>query len=319
MRLGALGSLQRGLLNVRANWRLALLGWVQSLLVALLTLASLLPFYFIFGFELPSVDAGMEEALEWTVELSERLLASLVTAPFWLALIASSALMMLSLMVYSFVQAGSFAVLNRGDRAAGPGAAPPVAGFEAFSWAEFQRLAGKFLWRFFWLFNLILLFWMGWVLLGFLSAMVIVLAGSAAGLGAGVGLAVAAALPLAFLFVVLLFWSPLAQAAMVESDCGVADSLRQGLVILTRRLGAVLGLFVVLLVVSFGMWIVFAMLSITLGTALSMFGTVGTVLSWGLQAVQWLVTAVFNLVIAATLISLGVGESVARQPPEPAA
>ena len=173
----------------------ALLTSSLYLAIVLLTVASLLPFYFIYGFELPSVGTSFEAGLEWTVEVTERLVASFSTAPFWLALIASSALMMLSLMIYSFVQAGSFAILNRGDRGAEPGAAPPVAGFRAFSWAEFQRLAGAYLWRFFWLFNLIMLFWMGWILLVVLSAFVIALAGSAAGLAAGVGLGGAARRP----------------------------------------------------------------------------------------------------------------------------
>jgi hypothetical protein len=310
MRLGALGSLQRGVLNVRANWRLALLGWLQSMLVAAVTVASLLPFYFILGLELPSTDATFEVGLEWAVEVGERLLAGIWTAPFWLALISSSALMMLSLVIYSFFHAGAFALLNQGDLAASPGAAPAVAGFKVFSWSRFQRLGGEWLWRFFWLFNVILLLWTGWLVLVTLTTVVVGLAAGAAGLGAGLALGVAAFLPLAFLFVVLLFWSSLAQVALVATDCTVMDALRQGLVVLTRRLGAVLILFVVLITVTLGTGTVFMLLSLVLGAGLASFGGLGDVLSWGLQSVQWLLTAVLDLVIAATLIALSRDEAV---------
>ncbi len=318
MRLGALGSLQRGILNVRANWRLALLGWLQTMLVAALTVVSLLPFYFILGFELPPTELTFAAGLEWAVAVGERLVAGIWTAPFWLALISSSAVMTLSLVVYSFVQAGSFGILNAGDGAAGTGAAPAVEGFKAFSWVRFQHLGGTLVWRFFWLFNVIFLLWMGWLLLALLAAVLVGVATGAAGLGAGLGLGAAAVLPLAFLFIVLLFWSGLAQAELVASDCGVRDALRQGLVVLTRRLGAILLLFVVLMIVTFGMVIVFGLLSLLLGAGLGVFGVLGPILGWVVQGVQWLVTSIFNLIISATLVALTRGEGLSVESSEPA-
>ncbi len=317
MRLGALGSLQRGILNLRSNWPLALLGWLQTMMVALLTVASLLPFYFVLGIEAPPTGATFTTGMEWAVGVGERLMAGLWTAPFWLALISSSAVMTLSLVLYSFFQAGMFGILSAGNRAADAGAAPAVEGFRAFSWARFQQLGGSLRWRFFWLFNLLLIFWMGWLLLALLAAVLVGAVAGAVGLGAGLGLGVAAVLPLAFLFVVLLFWAGLAQAELVAPDCGVMDALRQGLVLLTRRLGAILLLFVVLILVTFGTTVLFGLLSLMLGAGLAAFGAVFVILGWALQVVQWLGTSIFNLVIAATLVALSQSEGLSLEPPEP--
>lgn len=319
MRLGALGSLQRGILNLRANWELVPLAWLQSLMVAALSLLSLLPFYLILRLDLPAPQSTLEQEIEWLVRLSERILSSVVTVPFWLALLSSSAVMVWVLFLYSFFQAGIFGTLTDGDRGAGTGTA--VVGFRAFSRKRFQDRGGAHLWRFFWLFNIIFSFWLLWLLLVMLAAVLVGLGTGAAGFSAGLGLAFATGLPLAFLMVLLLFWCWLAQAEIAATNCDVWAGLRRGLTVLAHRLGAVLLLFAWLAFATLGTALVFSLLALSLGGGLAALGGLGRILGWVLQAAHWLVAAIVNLVMVSTMVAMSVGEreSVEDALPEAAA
>lgn len=313
MRPGPLGSLQRGVLNVRANRELILLIWVQRGLVMLLSLASLLPFYLVLDIDLPGQYLTSEESVEWLTRSFERLVEQTASPQFWLAVVASSALLMIVLFVTSFFQAGAFGVLANGEMRTVPGSTV-VTGFRSFSWASFKELAGARLWKYFWLLNLILGLWLIWVLFALLAVLVSGVAAAGAGIGIGVALGCFSLLPLAFGVVLLTFWGWLAQAEIGLRDCGVWAALWSSLGIALRRFGVMIALFVVLAIFGGGLAFVFLALTVTLEVGLAALATAQEVLWWTVQALQWLVTAVLQLTFAATLVAVARGETI-----EPAA
>lgn len=312
MRLGALDSLQRGLDNLRANWQLVLLAWLQTALTLVLSIVALLPFYFVLELELPNLQASPEELNGWTLGTLEHLARQLGEPAFWSACLSSSLLFVAALVCYSFFQAGSYGVLVLGDRravsAASPGGSPlpkPAAGrFQAFSWREFQARGGRHLWGYFWLYNLILLITLLWVLLAALIAAAAGLIAARAGVGAGLAIGCSAVLPMGFLIFLVAFWTLLAQVEISVRDSGAWRALRASLGILVRRLPAMALLFVLFGVATLGAGIVFVMISFPLNAGLSFLPALRRVLGLGLQAVQWLVNGAIQLALAATLVAL---------------
>lgn len=306
MRPGALGSLQRGVLNLRANRELIALIWLQRFLLVVLSLVSLLPFYWVLDLRLPGSDRQPEEYLDWAVQTVEGLVDQAATPTFWMAVVASSAVLTLVLFVYSFFEAGAFGLLAAGERRAPddrPGE-PAAANFRSFTWSSFQADGGAYLWRFFWLLNLMLLFWTIWLLLGSVAAVTSGLTAAAAGPGAALALGCLSVLPLTFVALVLVFWGWFSQAEIVWRDCGVWTGLLGGLRLTTRRLGTVTGLSVVLIVVVIASAVMFLLLTLTLETALASFAGVRIALVWSLQALQWLVGAVIHLTFVAAIVAL---------------
>ena len=308
MRPGALGSLQRGVLNLRANRELIALAWLQRLLLVALSVLSLLPFYWVLDLRLPGRQLAPDELLNWIVEAAERLLGQMATVPFWMAVVASSALLALVLFVYSFFEAGAFGVLAAGERRspaadASPLARPP-AGFRCYTWKTYQEAGGAYLWRFFWLMNLLLLFWTVWLLLVSVAALTSGFAAGSAGVGAALALGCLSVLPLAFVAMLLVFWGWFAQAEIVCRDRGVWPGLLGGLRLATRRLGTMIGLAVVLTLLVAGSAVVFLLLTLTLDTALASFGAIRVALGWSLQALQWLVSGVIHLTFSAAILAI---------------
>jgi hypothetical protein len=303
MPAGPLGSLQRGILNLRANRELILLLWLGRGLVVLLTLASLVPFYLVLNVDLPDDWSTGEEYLVWVSRTIERLAEQIWTAPFWMAVVASSAVLTVVLFVAAFFQAGAFGVLASGELAGTPGSTV-VAGFRSYSWSGFQAAAGARLWRYFWLLNLILCLWLVWALLGALAAVATGVAFAGAGLGGGLALGCLSVLPLSLAVVLLTFWGWLAQAQLGLSDCGVWAALGSGLRIVLRRFGSMLVLFVFLTALMVGAGVVFLLLTVSLEAGLAAFETVRVVSWWGLQTLQWVVGTVIHLTFAAALVAV---------------
>jgi len=153
-----------------------------------------------------------------------------------------------------------------------------------------------------------LLFWTVWMLLVMVAALMGGYAAAGAGFGAGLALGCLTVFPLAFVAMLLAFWSWFAQAEIVARDCGVWVGLLGGLRLVTRCLGTVIGLSVVLVIVVVGSATVFMLLTLTLNSASASFGGVRMVLTWLVQAVQWLVGAIIHLSFVAAIVGLARGE-----------
>lgn len=310
MRLGALGSLQRGFENLRANWQLILVIWLQTALNLGLGLVALLPFFFVLDLEAPPLEAAPAVVNAWMLDTIEHLAAQLAEPAFWLALVSSSAVCLALLALTGFFQAGIYGVLVEGDRRVPPDRRDAeVSGFRAFSWREFQSRGGRHLWAYFWLYNLILLGWLLWVLLGALVVVAMGLVGQQAGLAAGLAIGCAAVLPMAFLLVLAFFWVAVGQVEISTHDAGPWTALKRSLPVLVRRLPAVTLLFLLFAVTAIGVGMVFLMLSLPLNAGLAFAPALRRVFGLGLQAVQWLASGVVQLVLAATLVALYRGET----------
>jgi hypothetical protein len=303
-RLGAVGGLGRSLLMVRANWELIALAWLQTALAVVLFLASLAPFYFALDLRLPPMSGTPDEASAWVTEAVGRTLERLDSPAFWLAVLSSSAVAVALVACYSFFQAGAFGVLTTADRQAPGEGRAGVAWFRTYTWTEFQGRGGRHLWRFFWLFNLVLLLWLAWLLLAMLAIVASALAAEGGGLGAALGIGCAAVFPLGFLFVLLVFWALFAQADIAATDSGPWKSLRGALRLLTRRLGAVALLFLVFAVASVAVTMLSLAVSLPLSSGLLVAGGVRTVATLLLQGAQWLVAGALQLTIAGAVVAI---------------
>ena len=304
MRLGAVEGLQRSILILRANWELIPLVWLQTVLAVALSLGSLVPFYFVLDVRLPDVSATPEESTAWLLDSLQHVSEQVASPAFWLAVVSSSAVALALFACYSFFQAGVFGVLTTADRQAPADGRGEAAWFRTYSWAEFQGRGGRHLWPFFWLFNLVLLFWLLLLLLTSLAFVIAALAAGGGGLGAGLAIGCASLFPLGFLFILLLFWSLFAQAVVAADDCGAWRGLKVGLRIMVRRLGAVVLLFVVMAFVSLAIAMVFLVLSLPLGGGWLADGSLGVVATLVLQGVQWFVTGLLQLLIAGAVVTV---------------
>lgn len=311
MTLSAVQSVNRGLVNLRANWELLCFQVLQVLIVSVLVIVGFMPPLGVLGFtDLATLDPATQN---WSSVMES--LAALVTRgrEAWALLVASlllaSAIWLMATLVYCFFQAGIFGVLVAGDRQAPPGKSRGWQWFRTFSASSFRGWAARYLWRYFWLLNLFILISTVWLVLPVLLLMVTVWGDARWGTTAAIGIGCGGAIPLAFSVIVLAFWSQLAQADLARETSGVWTATRRGLQILGRRLGAVvflgLGLIIVMitLTVSVGVISTFLDFFLGLGATARLTGHVAlTLLEWG-------ASSVVSVAFAAILVSLVRGES----------
>ena len=307
MRLSALESLQRGLLNLRGNWQLVPISWVLNLVSLLLSVLALLPFYLVLDIDWPASDLTPDQASVWMMESMERLMAQVLTPAFWLAMISSSALLLALLAVYSFVQGAIYAVLSDGDRLA-PRSGVAAGSFRSFNWQEFQRHGGHYLWRFFWLFNVVFILWLVLVLVISIAFVLIAMVGAGAGVPAAVALGCAAFFPFVFLVVLLGFWTLIAQAEIADRDCSLGSGMRSAFRIVGRRLGAIVVLALVFGAAFFAVSLVFLTFALSIEMGLAMFERARFVTNLMMQVVQGLASAILYMVVAATVVALSRAE-----------
>ena len=164
-RLSAFDALIRGLANLRANWELTLVLWVQALALTLLTLVGLVPPLLLFDFAGIAADPGSLADWEQTMESAERLLESGLPAPGPLiaALFATLLIWTLAFVVYCWIQAGVYGVLWTGDRQAPVGIRDRLA-FRTFSFGDLFGWGRVHVWRYFWLINLFIALATAWIL-----------------------------------------------------------------------------------------------------------------------------------------------------------
>jgi hypothetical protein len=242
MALSAVETIQRGLVNTRANWELVLVQFLQILLATVLMIAGLLPPLAVLGFADLDLSSSHVEDLSALMVSASDLLARGKEA--WALLLAAVAvtlgIWMMALLVHCFFQGGIYGVLMAGDRQAPPGKPRTWSFFRTFSVRDLRGWGSRYLWRYFWLLNLFFAIATLWLLLpmGLASAALWIDArwGGAAGLGFGCG----GILLFLFSAFVLAFWLSLAQADLAREESSVWSATRQGLQVLSRRLGAVI-------------------------------------------------------------------------------
>jgi hypothetical protein len=306
MTLSAFDSVHRGFVNTRANWELIFFQWLQGLLVVILSVAGLLPPLAVLGFaQVPVLSSAVSD---WS-SLLESVTGLMERGPdSWLLLLVSlgvsTAIWLIAMMVYCYFQGGIYGVLTAGDRQAPRGAPKGSQWFRTFSCRDWRGWGGHFMWRFFWLFNLVVLVSMLWLLLPVVLVLISVWGGEAWGTGAGFAIGCAGAIPLTFSLLVFALWASLAQATLVGRDAGVLQATRGALQVLGRRLGAVLFIFIVVILGSVFVSLGFSLLSAVLTLTLSQLDFVLMVGKITIGMIQLAFSSAFGIGLAATLIGL---------------
>jgi len=160
------------------------------------------------------------------------------------------------------------------------------------------------MWRFFWLFNLIILVSTLWLVLPLLLVLGSVWGGEMWGGGAGFALGCAGAIPVGFTLLTLAFWGGLAQATLVGQDVSVGQAARSGLRVLGRRLGTVLFIFVVVVIGSIVASLAVSALSVLVTLAFSRWELLKITADLLIWMIQWGISSAFGIALAAALIGL---------------
>jgi hypothetical protein len=309
MALSAVSCLQRGVTNLRANWELVFVAWLQSFVTATLVLAGFAPPLAVLG--LASFDVLSSPEVEWAEVLGQAGQLMNRGSEAWIllaaSLLVSSAIWLMAFLVYCFFQGGILGVLMTGDRQAPEGRPRGWQWFRTFSRRDLRGWGGRNLWRYFWLLNLISAISLLWLLMALVVFGLTALGGEQWGVTAALGIGCGAAIPLVFGFVMIILWSSLAQADLALGDSAVGKSLRRSLNLLGRRLGAVVVLSLIALlvgiVIGIGIWI----LSVVSALFLPETGSgrwVGAVVQFGLSAIQMITGSVVAVGFSASIVSL---------------
>lgn len=303
MKLSGVDCLLRGWSSLLTNWELILLSCLQGFVVLVLVLGGIAIPFLALGLSLAAAAASPEAQLN---ELLSRVQEA--TVPLLLGVVATLILTTLGFLAFSYFQGGIFGVLYSADRQA------PLAGngpngrdrrlFRTFSGGDFAGWGGRFVWRYFWFYNLASLLFLGAGLL--VVAWIGLTAFAAQGWGATVAwsLGCGGALPVAFVLLVVSLASSLAQADLPREDSGPLRSIRVGFEILSRRPGAVLLIVVCFVLASLAVWAAF--LPVTLGISLGLAGKPLQMLAARgiLAVVQMIPSAALNVFYAASFVAL---------------
>ncbi|HEX2645582.1 MAG TPA: hypothetical protein VHU81_21480 [Thermoanaerobaculia bacterium] len=306
-RLSAIECFQRGVVSTAANWELAAVLFLQSLVVTVLAVAGLIIPLVALGVSLDpraweSAILGasdlpldrVEEVLDWLAEAWPMLV---------LGLIGTLAVWTVAFVAYSYFQAGVYGILYEADRRAPMGGAASRQQLRAFTLVSFQAWAGRRTWPFFWLTNLFGIYSLVpiliYVALGAAVARTATTPAAVLGLGC-IGLFLVA-LPLCL----VLLWFMTSQASLAEAKVSsVRQAARLGWDVLMRRLGAVLLLVVIFIALS----LVFSLVFIPLGLAVDL--TAGDDLwvrggaQFFLTLLQTLPNALLAVALAGALVAL---------------
>jgi hypothetical protein len=314
MRLSAADCLRRGWTNLAANWELVLLQWLQSLVVLVLMALGLLLPVVTFGADALGSGRGAARVLE--VVMARLGHFGRLSPAVLLAGVAMLAVWLLSVLVHSWFQAGTYGVLASAERQALPGRRRPRLLFRTFSLRDFSGWGALYLGRFF---RLLVFFWalalpLGVAVLVWLISLGV--GGEVWGQPAVLGIALGGLLPLGFLFLVAGLWSHVAQADLAREGSGARAAARRGLTVLGRRLGAVTVL--VFLIAAAGMALAFLFVPVSVVPEILLAGAPG------LRAFVWVVIfllqgipgALLTMVLASSLVALVRSESLREIRPE---
>jgi hypothetical protein len=293
MRLSAVDCLRRGWANLSANWELVFLQWVQLLLVAALLAVSLVPPLAVIG----------------SLGAARTLPTAAVGPSLLLALVALLALWALSLLVYSFFQAGTYGILAAADRQALPGGRRSPLFFRTFSLRDFVGWGGRFIWRFAGaglLFAGALLLLAGGAALWLTATVTTLITAGGENLRApaALGIGFVWALPLGFAALVAALGFSLAQADLARHESGVRAAWRRALEVLGRRPGTVLALVVLALGAGLLLALVFAPVTAAADFLLAGAPGVRSLVRALLFLVQSLPNTLLAMLLAGALVAL---------------
>ena len=304
MRLSALDSIQHGLLNLRANWQLVVVLFVQTLVVSAISLVGLVPIVLVLGF---AFLRGVMSAFDSSGggQLRERILEAGI--PLILAFLAAGLIWTIAFVVYCYFQGGVLGTLAAGERRA-ISEGVRWQSYREFSVNAFCKLAEGLTWPIFWLLNLFVL--MG---LAALTAFGVVAAGLFVLLREGSGavqfvLGCSVFLVLVIAMILLAAWMQLALAEIVTGTRSALAAARRALGIAGRRFPGVALLFLLLFVASIVLAIILVPVSMVLEMALRermMAYLTGQAL---VTLAQWLSSGFLTVVGSATLVALVIGE-----------
>jgi len=298
-RLSAIDALVRGFANLRANRELVLAQIASVLVVALATVASLVPLGFALGIEMRGIEDDPLSTLARFLDPALWLSSSVLLALLLGMVIATAAIA-----VYSWFQAGIYGVLVSGDRQAGRGEGRPSTLFRTFSWGDFTGWAGRGLYRFFAWYQLYLL--AATLLLGLLGLLAIAAlrVGIARGAGAGVAVGCGGLLPLVALMLLCSLWFAAAKADLAREDSGAVASWRRGARVVGSRIGASLLLLLLFVVASSAAGML--MFPLQMVSEVGLKSHLGAYVATQLlvTAIQWIVGSVLGLVYGATFVAL---------------
>lgn len=310
MPLSAVDCLHRGLFNLRANWELVLVQWLQVATTTVLSLVGLLPLLAVVGWASPEATAGSWEAARaldsWAELLSRGRQAWVLLV---VSLVIASAIWLIAMVVFCYLQGGILGLLMAADRQAPPGRPSHWRGFRAFSLARLRGWAGRYVWRYFWLLQIFFLVALAWLLLPLAVAALTAWGQSRWGGPAAVGIGCGGALPVVFSLVLLAFWLNLAQADLARQESGVGTAAREALRILGRRFGAVGGIFGAAFLASLFVTLSAGMVSLITGLGAGRSGISGIVASVISSLLQWMVGSAVGVAMVASLIGLVRSES----------
>jgi len=310
MALSAADSIHRGLVNLRANWEVVCFQWLQVLIVAVLTVAGFLPPLAVLG----AADLQLlgTSGQDFSALVAQAVALTARGREAWVLLLASlvlaSAIWFMAMLVYCYFQGGILGVLMAGDRQAPTGRQRRWQWFRTFSVHDLRGWAGRYLWRYFWLFHLFMLVLLVWSLL---LGVVILLAtwGQARwGVSAALGIGCGGAIPMIFSLFVGAFWFNLAQADLAREESSVWVATRRALAILGGRLGAVVILFLLGLTIAVCLGMFAGALSTVMATALRGSALVQLGGQLALSAVEWIASSVVGVAFMSILIALVDGE-----------
>ncbi len=306
----ALDCLRRGVASALANWQLAPLLLLQTVLTAALVAGGFLPILALLG---GGVVGRLRAAgSAWPERLADELATALASPPelsaAWVLPIVTAALLWsLAFVAYCYLQGGLLGTLASAEAQAGPGA-PAGAAFRSFSVTGFDRLARRLFWRYFWLNHLIGAVLLGWLLLLTLAAAGAVGLGGGVAPAAGVTLGCISLVALGLLLAVVGLWSLLAPVAAARPGTGVMEAGRAALAVMRSRAGGVL----LLSGVAFVAWLVVGSLFMPVGWGIDL-ATGDDWLPWAgarglLMAIESLADCWLAVALQAALLALLVGE-----------
>jgi len=314
--LAALEALGRGISNVRGNVELVGVSAAGSLTVIAVVVLTLIPWLGLGGDDLRSLlnvvlgqggagDVATLGARSWQV-----------LSHLWQFLLAFTIGSTIASFVFAWYFGGVLGVLVAGDAQAPPGPGRSHELFRTWSRRFFVGESNRLTMRVLLYYSVCLSLLLG-VMLVF--GLVVGLGVSLAGAGtAALAIGCGAALPFFFAFFATALAISIGQVTLVPAEGGlwpvVRDAVRSGYVLLGRRLGAALGLYVLLLCASFAIALVEGGASLFLSVALRTHETARLVFQGALFFVELMVGAYLNLVLAAALVAL-----VRAERPEPPA
>ena len=302
-RLSAFEALGRGLANLRGNLGLVATAMAGSLLVVVVALAALAPLVELAGLGLADV-FGEPDPQRVAAAVANLDLPGLLSGGFGAALLLFLAGVTVASLVQCWFQAGLLGVLGAGDAQAPPGPRRPSLAFRTFSPRFFAAEARRLFGRLLGFYTLLVGCFVVWLLLVLAVVLAAAFGGSRWGGGAAVAIGCGGAIPVGFALFVLALTATFGQGDLPRPDGSAAAAVRAGLSILGRRLGACVGLYVLLIAAALAIGVFQGGAGFAARLAWGPDTVLGASVEVALFLVQTRVQSVLALAIAATAIAI---------------